>query len=498
MRLSPVLHKDGFMDKVTTYSARRGNVFVWLASLAMLVSIVFRVIWLTKAGGRGLWFVIFGAVLPLAAALFLGVRLPIRGEKYFFVTVRPAMCIGICCIYSIIAGTFIRTRGLKLLGISGIVICIAQVVLYYLTFSGKISTKIPALLVWAIPWVMMLASLIGLAGGRASASFAAVLKEGHFISELAMVLGVIFAIFSAKKLPPYQEGDPYRYRYGDRLDGRLVRGGIPLDKVSPYIMVNRGGASNLINYSIDASGIERYIHKKRKDGLKHFGTTHVLLASYVRMCSEYPGVMRFLSGQKVFQRMKLTVKMVVKKDLKLGSPETIISVDLYPGDTAEDVYEKFNAAVEEANAEADLDSGFDKLAGLLNLIPGVFLKFMIWLLKTLDYFGLLPPELLELSPFHGSLFITSMGSLGIPPIYHHLYDFGNIPVFIAFGAKRTENVLNAGGEPEKKKYFDFKAVTDERIVDGQYYAAAFKKFKALLLRPEILDEKPEAVKEDIY
>ena len=493
MRLSPVLHKDGFMDKVTTYSARRSNVFVWLASLAMLVSIVFRVIWLTKAGGRGLWFVIFGAVLPLAAALFLGVRLPIRGEKYFFVTVRPVICMCISCIYSLIVFPVERPFGLICT-----ILCIAQLILYYLTFSGNISTRLPVFVVWIVPFVLIALQSFGLFGKSGPLDLTAHLKDPRFITDTSMTLGVIFAILSARKLPPYQEGEPYRFRYGDRLDGRLVRGGIPLDKVSPYIMVNRGGASNLINYSIDASGIERYIHKKRKDGLKHFGTTHVLLASYVRMCSEYPGVMRFLSGQKVYQRMKLTVKMVVKKDLKLGSPETIISVDLYPGDTAVDVYEKFNAAVEEANAEADLDSGFDKLAGLLNLIPGVFLKFMIWLLKTLDYFGLLPPELLELSPFHGSLFITSMGSLGIPPIYHHLYDFGNIPVFIAFGAKRTENVLNAGGEPEKKKYFDFKAVTDERIVDGQYYAAAFKKFKALLLRPEILDEKPEEIKEDIY
>ncbi|MBQ1712227.1 MAG: hypothetical protein II024_03245, partial [Firmicutes bacterium] len=101
------------------------------------------------------------------------------------------------------------------------------------------------------------------------------------------------------------------------------------------------------------------------------------------------------------------------------------------------------------------------------------------------------------SPFHGSLFITSMGSLGIPPIYHHLYDFGNIPVFLAFGAKRTVYEPNSAGEILKKKYVDFTAVTDERIVDGQYYASAFKKIRSCLLHPEQLDEHPE-VKEDIY
>ena len=481
------------MENNTTYSARRGNAFVWLSSLAMLVSFVFRIVWLTKADVRGILFVIFGAALPLLAVLFLGVRLPIRGEKYFFVTVRPVICIGISCIYSLIV--FPLPRPFSLICA---VICIVQIVLYYLTFKGSIDTKIPVLVFWLIPFLIAALQSAGLFGKSGPVDWLAYLKEPRFITDASMILGVVFAILSARKLPEPAEGEPYRFRYGDRLDGRLVRGGIPLDKVSPYIMVTRGGASNLVSYSIDAAAIERYIHKKRKEGLKHFGTTHVLLASYVRMCAEYPGVMRFLSGQKVYQRMKLTVKMVVKKDLKLNSPETIISVDMYPEDTADEVYEKFNAAVAEANAEEELDSGFDKLAGILNFIPGVVLKFVIWFLKTLDYFGLLPPELLDLSPFHGSLFITSVGSLGIPPIYHHLYDFGNIPVFIAFGPKRTEYVLNAGGEPEKKKYFDFKAVTDERIVDGQYYASAFKKFKAVLLRPDQLDQRPEEVKEDIY
>ena len=91
-----------------------------------------------------------------------------------------------------------------------------------------------------------------------------------------------------------------------------------------------------------------------------------------------------------------------------------------------------------------------------------------------------------------------MGSLGIPPIYHHLYDFGNIPVFMAFGAKRTVYELNAEGVVEKKKYLDYSAVTDERIVDGLYYASAFKKIRSCMQHPEQLDLPPEVVKEDIY
>ena len=111
---------------------------------------------------------------------------------------------------------------------------------------------------------------------------------------------------------------------------------------------------------------------------------------------------------------------------------------------------------------------------------------------------IISPELLALSPFHGSVFLTSLGSLGIPPIYHHLYDFGNIPVFIAFGAKRTEREVDSEGGTERRKYLDYKVSIDERIVDGQYFAACFKKIRSVMLHPEQLDFPPETVKEDIY
>ena len=76
------------------------------------------------------------------------------------------------------------------------------------------------------------------------------------------------------------------------------------------------------------------------------------------------------------------------------------------------------------------------LAGAFHLVPGLLLKFLVWALQVSDYFGCLPSSITHLSHFHGSLYITSMASLGIPPIFHHLYDFGNVPVFWSFGRKR--------------------------------------------------------------
>ena len=46
-------------------------------------------------------------------------------------------------------------------------------------------------------------------------------------------------------------------------------------------------------------------------------------------------------------------------------------------------------------------------------------------------------------------------------------------------------------------FVTLKVVTNERIGDVYYYASAFKRIKRYLLRPELLDNFAETVKEDI-
>jgi hypothetical protein len=188
--------------------------------------------------------------------------------------------------------------------------------------------------------------------------------------------------------------------------------------------------------------------------------------------------------------------MAIKRKMTLDTPDACIKVIFEPTDTIDDVYEKFNKAVM-ANKGEDGSNGTDKLAKLLLFIPGLLLRWTINFIKFLDYFGWLPKFITNLSPFHGSMIITSMGSLGIKPIYHHLYDFGNLPVFLAYGVKRTLTTIEKDGGVLRKRYIDLKAVTDERICDGYYFASAFKLMKRYVENPELLENPPEEVIEDI-
>ena len=278
-------------------------------------------------------------------------------------------------------------------------------------------------------------------------------------------------------------------------EGRRLKSLHPMDKVSPYIMVERNDATNYFRDSFDMEETEKFIHQKRAEGLKGFGITHLLLAAYVRVVSQYPGMNRFLRGQKVYARNRIVVCMDVKKKLALNEQATVIKVELSPTDTATDVYNKFMDTYNKSLQDEEND--FDNTAKMLDYIPGLIKKFVVWVLKLLDYFGLIPKSLVEVSPFHGSLFITALGSLGIPPIFHHLYCFGNVPIFMALGAKRHTYELDKDGNVQQKTYMDFTISCDERIADGHYYAAAFKMLRRLMKHPSVLDTPPESVVEDI-
>lgn len=285
-----------------------------------------------------------------------------------------------------------------------------------------------------------------------------------------------------------------RRRLGDRKDGRRVRTLPPMNYVVPYIMKMRCDAQNYFEDVIDITNIEKYLDGKHNDGYTDMTILHVILAAYVRVVSERPGINRFIAGRRIYTRNNIECVMTIKKELTLESPDTCIKVEFDPRDNIYNVYKKFQKV---ALSSIENSTDFDKTARFITKIPGFIFRGAMAMLRALDYIGLLPKSLMKVSPFHGSMIITSMGSLGIPAIYHHLYNFGTLPLFISYGSIFAADAVKRDGTKERHHFVTFKVVTDERICDGYYYASAFKKIKRYLIHPEALDSFAETVTEDI-
>ena len=464
------------MERRTHLFVSRKNLLTWLMALCMIGSAVARIFVFSGMEGAGAWSQI---VLPIAAALLYAAIALISGDELFYKTAIP---VWMAAIY---AGIWID-RNVE----SGMISWLFWIALIFFAYlytriaSGKMGAPLLLIPVISSPLAALLyyqhASLLR---GDLTA-----------LPDILMLSGALILIFAIRV---HNDGK-YHPTWGDRTDGRRVRTLSPMAQITSYFQVERNTCSNHFEESFEISHVERYIRAKRREGYTDFGITHVLLAAYVRGIAKYPQLNRFISGQKVYSRGEdIQYCMVIKKEMTVDAPDTSIKVHLSPRDTAIDVYSKLNAAVESVKSTQELDSSLDNLIAYFTLIPSVIMKFTVWLLKLLDYFGLLPRFLLELSPFHGSLFFTSMGSLGIRPIYHHLYDFGNLPIFGAFGMKRKAFEIQEDGSVVQRKYIDVKFVLDERIADGFYYATFFKYYRRLMAHPELLDNPPEEVVKDI-
>ena len=471
------------MKNRTHFFVSKKNLLTWLMALCMICSAVTRIVFVGMKGTDSTLQMWSQIVLPIAASLLFALIVLTAGKEQFYKTAIPVWMI---CIYYCFVFHGIDFGNFKTLIVSLYAVALLFVAVLYTQITGG---KVKA--VWLLIFLLAFPIAVQLYLERQI-----LLSRDYtlLLPDILMVGGCMLTMLAIRVHPAGQ----YHPTWGDRTDGRRIRTLSPMAQITMYFQWERNICSNLFEEAFEISHVERYIRQKRKEGLKDFGLTHVLLAAYVRGLCKYPQLNRFISGQKVYSRGEdIQYCMVIKKEMSIDSPDTSIKVHLNRKDTAAQVYEKLNAAVADVKKTQELDSSLDGLIDVLNLIPGVLLKFTVWLLKFLDYFGMLPKFLLELSPFHGSLFFTSMGSLGIPPIYHHLYDFGNLPVFGAFGCKRRALEVEEDGTVVQRKYLDVKFVLDERIVDGYYYAAFFKHYRAILRHPEILDLPPEELEQDI-
>ena len=289
----------------------------------------------------------------------------------------------------------------------------------------------------------------------------------------------------------------YRRRFGDRKDGRLLRSLPAFSKFIPFIMPTRNDASNLYEESMEVTVVDRRLRQLRVAGYKGIGMLHFLIAAYIRLISMLPGLNRFVVGRRIYARHDICVVMTVKRALAIDATETTIKVYFEPTDTIFDVYRKMNEKIEEIKA-SDENNNTEAVAEAICRLPRILLRFVIQILRIMDYFGWLPESLTDASPFHGSMIITALGSLRLGPVFHHIYNFGTLPAFIAFGAKHHVYELDRHGNMVDRKYVDLKFTLDERTVDGHYWAQAFQAWRYLFQHPEILEAPPTRVVEDVY
>ena len=276
-----------------------------------------------------------------------------------------------------------------------------------------------------------------------------------------------------------------------RKDGRRIKTIDPMYTLISHIMVERNDAMNMIELTVQQDPIRKYMRRKKDEGYT-FSHLAIVIAAYVRTIAEFPFLNRFVVNKRLYARNEVAVGMVV---LKPGETEgTMNKMYFKPEMTIYEIQEVLDKYIT-TNRGTGQTNSTDKIMATMLSIPGLA-RVGVNFIKWLDWHGLLPKSIIDASPFHCSMTITNLASIGTNYIFHHVYNFGTTSLIMAMGNTR-EDPVKRHGEIVFEKVIPIGLVMDERIAEGVQFAMACRKLQSILQNPSVLEQTPAEVKEDI-
>jgi len=284
--------------------------------------------------------------------------------------------------------------------------------------------------------------------------------------------------------------------FGLRSDGKRIKTIDPITKIMPHIMKERNDAHVLAPMEVECDGMDEFIFKERHLG-RRFTYMDIIVAAMVRTLALRPKLNRFVVNGRFYKRNDIQISFVVKKALKDTAEETTIKLTFKGTETVYEIREMMEKEIL-ANSSTSAENDTDKLAKTLTAIPNFVIKFVVNLLMWADRHGILPRAIIDVSPFHTSLFLTNMKSIKMGYVYHHIYNFGTCSIFLSMGKERYVPVVVDADEGKigAKKILVIGGAVDERITDGLYNSNSIREFVKYLGNPSLLETALEKREED--
>lgn len=280
--------------------------------------------------------------------------------------------------------------------------------------------------------------------------------------------------------------------FGNRSEGVLLRKLPGFRKMFPFLMPTR--TESYIHYEqrIRVRETLALLAKLNEGRTDHKYTMfHVILASVVRIMATRPDCNRFVSGRRIYQRKRIELSFIMKKELTDTAAETNIKLTFDPTDTLPQVAQRVWDAV--AKAKGEKKSADEGLCDFLTSLPRFLTRLAMWGWKVLDYWNLLPASAIAGDSLYCSAYLANLGSIGLPAVQHHLFEWGTCPFFVVVGKVRKEIFLSDEGVQTVEDAVTSSYTLDERITDGVSYSHIIQTLVGYIEKPDSLLTPPESI-----
>ncbi len=276
-------------------------------------------------------------------------------------------------------------------------------------------------------------------------------------------------------------------KWGDRKDGVWLKDIPAMNRIMPSLMPNRADNEAHISVDIDLRPLNAYLEKvnegRTEDKYTFF---HLVAAAIGKAFILRPKMNRFVVGSKMYQRKDVSIAFTVKKKFSDHATEALAFFKYEPEDTLETFHEKIMKVIHvtKSDVETDTSTGaMDIITKLPQWMIAAIVKFVLWL----DKHGWAPEFLIGSDPNHAAVFLSNLGSSGLPGGYHHLVNWGTNSCFVVVGKKYMKMEYDSQGNGDLHEVIPLGITLDERIADGYYYSGTVALVKELLAHPELLE-----------
>ena len=276
-------------------------------------------------------------------------------------------------------------------------------------------------------------------------------------------------------------------KWVDRKDGIWLKDIPPMNRMMPDVLPNRADNEAYISIDIDIRPLNAYLEKlnegKTTDQYTFF---HLISAAIGKAFVLRPRMNRFIVGHKMYQRRDISIAFTVKKQFSDKATEALAFFTYDEDETLQSFHEKIMKVIHQTKSYEEKDT----TTGAMDIICKLPQCFITAIAKTtlwLDKHGWAPDFLVGSDPNHAAIFLTNLGSIGLPGGYHHLVNWGTISCFIVVGKKFVKADYDLNGNADIHEVIPLGITLDERIADGYYYSGTVALVKELLEHPQLLE-----------
>jgi hypothetical protein len=270
-----------------------------------------------------------------------------------------------------------------------------------------------------------------------------------------------------------------------RADGTLVPGLSPVRYIMPFLMRGRNESAVLHEARYDLSKTHAWLARWSETHGRKATLFHLVLWAVARTLHERPGLNRFVSGGRLYQRRGVFLSFAAKAAFSDDAPIVTIKVEFPADDTFAACVERVSTAITGSRAPAGgkKRSAVDTELALAMKLPTFLLRGVMALLRWLDRVNLMPGGMIAGDPMYASAFLANLGSLGIDDTFHHLYEYGTVSLFGAVGRAEKAVFVGESGAVDVRDALKMCWSFDERINDGFYCASSLKGVQRIVEDP---------------